>query len=109
MHGIYGFTHVWRLPKTRFKETKNVEDNHEDHGDRRGDGSMVRSARPAGARGAAAEPAGKAAPAASPGATALQKAAKDNKYLFIFFWREDTQQSRVMRGVFQRGDGENGR
>ncbi len=48
---------------------------------------------------AIAEPAGKAA--ASPGATAIAKAAQDNKYLFIFFWREDTQQSRVMRGVFQ--------
>ena len=45
---------------------------------------------------AIAEPA-----AASPGATAIAKAAQDNKYLFIFFWREDTQQSRVMRGVFQ--------
>jgi len=44
---------------------------------------------------AAAEPA-----AASPGAAAIQQAAKDNKYLFIFFWREDTQHSRVMRGVF---------
>ena len=51
------------------------------------------------ARRAAAEPAAK--PAASPGAAALEKAAKDNKYLFIFFWREDTQHSRVMRGVFQ--------
>ena len=48
---------------------------------------------------AAAEPAAK--PAASPGAAALQQAAKDNKYLFIFFWREDTHNSRVMRGVFQ--------
>ena len=49
---------------------------------------------------AAAEPAGQPA-AASPGATAIEKAAKDNKYLFIFFWREDTQPSRVMRGGFQ--------
>jgi hypothetical protein len=42
-----------------------------------------------------------AEPAVSPGAAAIQKAAKDNKYLFIFFWREDTQHSRVMRGVLQ--------
>lgn len=41
------------------------------------------------------------ATAASPGSAALDKAAKDNKYLFVFFYREDTQQSRVMRGVFQ--------
>lgn len=39
--------------------------------------------------------------AASPAAAALEKAAKDNKYLFVFFWKDDTQQSRVMRGVFQ--------
>ena len=39
--------------------------------------------------------------AASPGAAAVEKASKGNKYLFFFFWREDTQHSRVMRGVFQ--------
>jgi hypothetical protein len=38
---------------------------------------------------------------ASPGATALETAAKHTKYLFIFFWRDDTQHSRAMRGVFQ--------
>ena len=48
----------------------------------------------------AATHAAAAEPAVSPGGAALQKAAKDNKYLFIFFWREDTQQSRVMRGAF---------
>jgi hypothetical protein len=50
---------------------------------------------------AAAPAAGAAVAAASPGAAAVEKAAKDNKYLFIFFWRDDTQYSRVMRGVFQ--------
>jgi hypothetical protein len=39
--------------------------------------------------------------AVSPGAKALQAAAKNNKYLFIFFWRDDTGQSRAMRGVFK--------
>ena len=34
----------------------------------------------------AAEPNEGAAAAASPGATAIEKAAKDNKYLFIFFY-----------------------
>ncbi|MGD0898827.1 MAG: hypothetical protein ABR915_13400 [Thermoguttaceae bacterium] len=38
---------------------------------------------------------------ASQGAAALEKAAKNNKYLFIFFYKEDTYASRVMRGVFQ--------
>ena len=37
----------------------------------------------------------------SPGAEALKTAAKNHKYLFIYFWRDDTQQSREMRGVFQ--------
>ena len=40
-------------------------------------------------------------PPPAPARRPSQKAAKDNKYLFIFFWREDTQHSRVMRGVFQ--------
>jgi len=44
---------------------------------------------------------GPAAQAASSGVAAIEKAAKENKYLFIFFWKEDTQQSRVMRSVFQ--------
>ena len=56
----------------------------------------------AGPAARAAAPAGGTAPAAaSPGAAAVEKAAKDNKYLFIFFWKDDTQHSRVMRGVFQ--------
>jgi len=56
----------------------------------------------AGPAARAAAPVGGAAPAAaSPGAAAIEKAAKDNKYLFIFFWKDDTQASRVMRGVFQ--------
>ena len=50
----------------------------------------------------AAAPTGGVAPVvASPGAAAIEKAAKDNKYLFVFFWKDDTQHSRVMRGVFQ--------
>ena len=51
----------------------------------------------------AAPPAGnKNAPAAaSPGATALEKAAKNNKYLFIFFWQEKSEQTNTMWGVFQ--------
>lgn len=44
---------------------------------------------------------GAATIAASPGAAAIAKAAQVNKYLFIFFWKDDTYQSRVMRGVFQ--------
>ncbi|MGA2033781.1 MAG: hypothetical protein ABSG68_16125 [Thermoguttaceae bacterium] len=50
---------------------------------------------------AAAPTAGAAPATASPGAAAIEKAAKDNKFLFIFFWKDDTQHSRVMRGVFQ--------
>ena len=42
-----------------------------------------------------------AATAASRGQAAVAAAAKGNKYLFIFFWKDDTQQSRTMRGVFQ--------
>ncbi len=37
----------------------------------------------------------------SPGAEAVKAAAKNHKYLFIYFWRDDTQQTREMRGVFQ--------
>jgi hypothetical protein len=50
---------------------------------------------------AAAPTDGAASAAVSPGATAIGKAAKDNQYLFLFFWKDDTQQSRAMRGVFQ--------
>ena len=47
-------------------------------------------------------PAEGAAPAMTGrGAAALKAAAMHNKYLFIFFWRDDTQRSREMRGVFQ--------
>ena len=42
-----------------------------------------------------------AQPAVSYAAKAIQTAAKNNKYLFIYFWRDDTQYSRVMRGVLQ--------
>ena len=50
---------------------------------------------------AAAPTGGAASAAASAGAAAIEKAARDNKYLFIYFWKDDTQQSRAMRGVFQ--------
>ena len=50
----------------------------------------------------AAQTANAAAPAAaSPGAAALEKAAKNNKYLFIFFWEEKNEQTNSMWGVFQ--------
>lgn len=39
--------------------------------------------------------------AASPGAAALEKAAKDNKYLFIFFYTGQDSQTGAMNGVFQ--------
>jgi len=56
----------------------------------------------AGPAAQAAAPTGGAATAlASPGAAAIDGAAKANKYLFVFFWKDDTQHSRVMRGVFQ--------
>jgi hypothetical protein len=38
---------------------------------------------------------------ASPASVALEKAAKGGKYLFLFFWRDDNQQSRLMRGVLR--------
>ncbi|MCE5269177.1 MAG: hypothetical protein LLG00_14975 [Planctomycetaceae bacterium] len=38
---------------------------------------------------------------ASPGAKALATAAKNNKYLFVFFWRDDTQRSRQVRAALQ--------
>jgi hypothetical protein len=37
----------------------------------------------------------------SPGAEAMKTAAKNHKYLFIYFWRDDTPQHNQMRGVFQ--------
>ena len=50
----------------------------------------------------AAPPTTETAPAAaSRGTIAVDKAAKDNKYLFIFFWRDDAQRTNAMRGVFQ--------
>ena len=60
---------------------------------------------------AAAEPAAKPAvrPAASPGPRPLEKAAKDNKYLFIFFWREDTHRQPRHAGRVPGGDGEDDR
>ena len=49
----------------------------------------------------AAPPTTETAPAAaSPGATAIKKAAKANKYLFIYFWKDDAQHaSRSARSV----------
>ncbi len=38
---------------------------------------------------------------ASPGATAIEKAAKDNKYLFIFFFTGQDAHTGAMNGVFQ--------
>jgi hypothetical protein len=40
--------------------------------------------------------------AASPGATAIGKAAKDNKYLFIFFFAGQDEYTGAMNGVFQK-------
>ena len=39
--------------------------------------------------------------AASPGAAAIEKAAKDNKYLFIFFFAGQDAHTGAMNGVFQ--------
>jgi hypothetical protein len=44
---------------------------------------------------------GTATAAASPGAAALQKAAQDNKYLFIFFFTGQDAHTTAMNGVFQ--------
>jgi hypothetical protein len=41
------------------------------------------------------------APAASPGAVAIEKAAKANKYLFIYFFEGQDAQTAAMNGVFQ--------
>jgi hypothetical protein len=37
----------------------------------------------------------------SPGIDALQQAARDGKYLFVFFWKQNDQQTQSMQGVFQ--------
>jgi len=50
---------------------------------------------------AAAPADGAAQPAASPGAAAIEKAAKDNKYLFIFFYAGQDAHTDAMNGVFQ--------
>lgn len=42
-----------------------------------------------------------AAAATSPGAAAIEKAAKDNKYLFIFFYAGQDSQTAAMNGVLQ--------
>jgi hypothetical protein len=44
---------------------------------------------------------GAAPTAASPGAAAIEKAAKDNKYLFIFFYAGQDTNTGAMYGVFQ--------
>ncbi len=40
--------------------------------------------------------------AASPGTTAIEKAAKENKYVFIFFFTGQDAQTGAMNGVFQK-------
>ena len=40
-------------------------------------------------------------PSTSQGLDAMNAAARDGKYLFLFFWKNDDAQSRTMRGVFQ--------
>lgn len=49
----------------------------------------------------AARAAQAAAPATSRGLTALDAAARSGKYLFVFFWKADDEQTRTMYGVFQ--------
>jgi hypothetical protein len=44
---------------------------------------------------------GVAAVAVSPGSIAIEKAAKDNKYLFIFFYAAQDAQTNAMNGVLQ--------
>jgi len=41
------------------------------------------------------------APGASQGLAALNAAARDGKYSFVFFWKANDEQSRTMYGVFQ--------
>ena len=56
----------------------------------------------AGQAARAEAPTGAAAPAAtSPGAIAVEKAARDSKYLFIFFYAGQDAQTAAMNGVFQ--------
>jgi len=43
----------------------------------------------------------KVTPSASKGLAAIDEAARDGKYLFIFFWKTNDEQSRNMYGVFQ--------
>ena len=40
-------------------------------------------------------------PSTSKGLAAIDTAARDGKYLFIFFWKANDEQSRTMYGVFQ--------
>ena len=50
----------------------------------------------------AAAPTSQSAPeASSPGAAAIEKAGKDNKYLFIFFFTEQDSHTSAMKRVFQ--------
>ena len=60
-------------------------------------------------RPAAAEPSGQeTAPAArqpSRGMAVIEAAARSNKYLFIFFWKENDENARSMYGVFQSAMG----
>ncbi|MCO8124774.1 hypothetical protein NHH03_23760 [Stieleria sp. TO1_6] len=43
---------------------------------------------------------------ASPGITAMQQAAQYEKYLFVYFWKQNDQQTQAMRQVFQNATGE---
>lgn len=43
------------------------------------------------------------AASASPGLAAMQKAASNGKYVFIYFWKQNDRQTQEMFGVFQRG------
>jgi len=42
-----------------------------------------------------------ASPSTSKGLAAIDEAARDGKYLFIFFWKANDKQSQTMYGVFQ--------
>ena len=42
---------------------------------------------------------------AGPGIAAMQKAARDGKYLFVYFWKQNDQQTQSMQGVFQDATG----
>jgi hypothetical protein len=44
---------------------------------------------------------GSVAPNRGKGLTAMDTAAREGKYLFVFFWKADDKQSRTMYGVFQ--------